>query len=226
MILNQNELSCVEIESSKTAIDKSIIWLHGLGADGHDFVPIIPELSLPVELNIRFIFPNAPVMPVTINNGYEMPAWFDIYSPSIAAKIDIAGIEKSVKALEKLIAKEISRGVSSKNIILAGFSQGSAIALCTGLRYSKPLAGIIALSGYLPETNKILGEASADNRQIPIFLAHGTEDPIVPYELGKITQAVLEQAGYPVSWHSYPMPHSVCADEIKDISTWIQTVFK
>ena len=221
MILNQDELSCVEIDTSAT-VDKCVIWLHGLGADGNDFVPVVQELHLPLSLKVRFIFPHAPVMPVTINNGYEMPAWFDIYSLSLQTKTDRKGIERSVAAIENLIEKELARGIVSTDVILAGFSQGAAIALCTGLRYAKPLAGIIALSGYLPQAAEILAQPSEANRHTPIFLAHGTEDPIVPYALGQATCAALQQAGYPVTWRNYPIPHSVSGDEIKDISKWMQ----
>lgn len=217
-------LPTIEINPAKPA-QRSVIWLHGLGADGSDFVPIVSELQSTQHLNIRFIFPHAPIMPVSINNGYEMRAWFDIYDIAIAAKIDESGISNSIKQLEKLIDKEVERGIPTENIIVAGFSQGAVIALNTGLCYSKKLAGILALSGYLPMADKVLQNASKINRDTPIFLAHGSEDPIVPYALGKATYASLQQAGYPVTWHSYPMPHSVCPEEIDDIAKWINDVF-
>lgn len=220
----EEKLTFVKIETALNA-DKSIIWLHGLGADGNDFVPIVPELNLPSTSKIKFIFPNAPVMPVTINNGYEMRAWFDIYSLSLQSKIDIDGIESSVKAIEHLIEQEIQSRIKTENIILAGFSQGAAIALYTGLRYPDRLGGIIALSGYLPLADKVLAAASQANSQIPVFLGHGTEDPIVPYALGKATYSALHQASYPVTWRSYPMPHSVCTEEIRDISLWLQNTW-
>jgi len=223
-IKEQQSLSCIEINPTNLPPKKSIIWLHGLGADGSDFVPIVSELGLPASLGIRFVFPNAPIMPVTINQGYEMRAWFDIYGLSIAAKIDTAGIALSISQLELLIQHEESQGIETTNIILAGFSQGAVVALMTGLCYPKPLGGIMALSGYLPLADETLKKASAANRDIPIFIAHGTEDTIVPYTLGKATYAALMQAGYPASWHSYPMPHSVCADEVNDISQWIQSI--
>lgn len=204
-----------------TPATKSVIWLHGLGADGSDFVSIVPELKLPTSSAVRFIFPHAPIMPVTINNGYEMRAWFDIYDLAIAKRIDEAGIAQSVKTIDSLIENEVARGIATENIILAGFSQGAVIALTAGLTYPKKLGGIMALSGYLPLADKVLQHASAANQSIPIFIAHGTEDPIVPYALGKGTYVALQQAGYPVSWHSYDMPHCVCAEEIKDISHWI-----
>lgn len=222
-INEQSSLSCIEI-NPPTPAKKSIIWLHGLGANGNDFVPIVPELQLPSSLAVRFVFPHAPVRPVTINNGYEMPAWFDIYDMSIAAKIDHIGISNSVSMVEKLIAQEQEKGIPSNHIVLAGFSQGAVIALITGLCYSKPLAGIMALSGYLPLANDILTKANEVNRTIPIFIAHGTEDNIVPYALGKLTYDALKQAGYSAAWHSFPMAHSVCTDEIKSMHSWIMKV--
>lgn len=223
MISQENVLPTIEIESASSA-QRSIILLHGLGADGSDFVPLVSELHLPISLCVRFIFPHAPHMPVTINNGYEMRAWFDIDNLSPAAKIDEKGIAASVTMLEELVKREESRGIETNNIILAGFSQGAVIALTTGLRYPKPLAGLLVLSSYLPLADKVLQNASSVNRQIPIFIAHGTEDPIVPYALGKASYVTLKQAGYPVSWHSYPMPHSICASEINDISQWMQGI--
>lgn len=224
MISNiENNLSSIEVEENPP-VNKSIIWLHGLGADGSDFVPLIPELQLPPSLGIRFIFPHAPVMPVTINNSYEMRAWFDIYALDINSKIDTQGINRSVTSIEQLISAEINRGIDTRHIIIAGFSQGATVALMTALQYEKPLGGVIALSGYLPMADTLFKNATDANRQLPIFLAHGTEDPIVPYALGKATYAALKQANYPISWHSYPMPHSVCGEEILAISQWIQKV--
>lgn len=226
MATNDKEiLSSIEIETG-TPAKKSVIWLHGLGADGSDFVPIVPELHLPKDLNVRFIFPHAPIMPITINNGYEMRAWYDILSLSINTHVDITGITKSMSLVEQLINKEVERGIATSDIILAGFSQGAAIALTTGLCYSKPLAGILALSGYLPLPNETLEKANGVNRQTPLFIAHGTEDPIVPYALGKATYVALQQAGYKASWHSYQMPHSVCAAEIQDMSQWLQSTLQ
>lgn len=210
--------------SPDTTPKATVIWLHGLGADGADFVPIVPELHLPSSLAIRFIFPHAPIMPVTINGGYEMRAWFDIYGAKIDSKIDEAGMAGSVAIVQQLIAQEVEKGIATENIILAGFSQGAVIALQTGLCYPKPLAGILALSGYLPNAASVLQGASEANRSIPIFIAHGTEDTIVPHALGQATRMGLEQAGYAVSWHSYPMAHSVCGEEIGDISAWLQRV--
>jgi len=221
MLMNKEDiLSCVEIEPKQPA-EISIIWLHGLGADGHDFAPIAPELTALTQLNIRFIFPHAPVMPITINNGHEMRAWFDIYAFSPNAKIDSDGIAQSAIRIEQLIEREVTRGIATHNIFIAGFSQGAAIALTTGICYPKPLAGIIALSGYLPEASSILSKANSVNRHIPIFLAHGTKDPILPFALGEATYASLTEAGYPVAFHSYNMPHSVCNEEVRDIAAWL-----
>lgn len=222
MSLNErNILPCIEIEPKHPA-RHSLILLHGLGADGNDFVPMVPELNLPdASNNIRFIFPHAPIMPVTLNNGYEMRAWYDIYGLAIDTKTDSQGISLSVAHIGKLIEREVERGIPTDKIYLAGFSQGAAIALTTGICYHQPLAGIIALSGYLPLAQEIPAKASPANKNIPIFLAHGTQDPIVPYGLGLATHSFLKQAGYSVEWHSYPMPHSVCNDEIRDISRWL-----
>lgn len=203
---------------------QTIIWMHGLGADGNDFVPVVPELHLPDSMPIRFVFPHAPVMPVTLNNGYKMRAWFDIYELTRSARIDESGIASAVDIVEKLIAREEARGISAANIILAGFSQGAVVALTTGLCYPERLGGIIALSGYLPVADKVFARASKANRDIPIFIAHGTDDPIVPYTHGKGTCMALKREGYSVTWHDYPMQHSVCATEIRDISDWIQSI--
>lgn len=195
----------------------SIVWLHGLGADGHDFTSIVPQLNLP----LHFVFPHAPLKPVTINNGYVMRAWFDIYSMQINQRIDTIGIADSVKIVEQLIENEQRKGIPTEKIILGGFSQGSVIALMTGLSYSKKLGGIIGLSGYLPNAAQVLANKSQANQAIPVFLAHGTEDAIVPFILGKKTEAALKQHGIPVTWHDYPMPHSVCTQEIQDILNWL-----
>src|SRR3990167_10276545 len=218
---NHTALHFIEIEPAVPA-QHTIIWLHGLGADGNDFVPIVSELQLPPHHTIRFIFPHAPIMPVTLNNGYEMRAWYDIYSLNNNHRVDKKGIAQSVAAVTELIEAEITRGIPSKNILLAGFSQGAAIAITTGIRYPQTLAGIIALSGYLPLAEATLEQASHANRHIPIFIAHGTEDSVVPYFAGKAAETLLQQAGYAISWHSYPMPHSVCAEEIRDLAEWIK----
>lgn len=216
-------LRSVQIEPT-VAAQYSIIWLHGLGADGNDFVPIVPELNLPSDKPIRFIFPHAPVIPVSVNLGYEMPAWYDIYGPALNEKIDRAGINQSVDEITKLIQHEESRGIPSQHIILAGFSQGAVIALTTGLACDRTLGGILALSGYLPNSDQVIQETHLANKQTPIFIGHGTDDPIVPYALGQAMYLDLKQAGHPVTFHGYPMQHSVCAEEIVDISAWINQV--
>ena len=218
-------LSCIEI-NPKTQATASVIWLHGLGADGNDFAPIVPELHLPETLAVRFIFPNAPEIPVTINNGYVMRAWYDIVSMSIDQRTDEKGVFCSVAALTDLIEKEIDRGIPADKIILAGFSQGAVIALTTGLLYPKRLGGIMGLSGYLPHADKIFAEASQANQSVPIFLAHGTQDPVVPFMLGQMACDLLTKHHYQVSWHRYMMPHSVCGEEIKDISEWIESCLR
>src|SRR3990167_181888 len=217
---NHTALHFIEIEPAVPA-QHTIIWLHGLGAAGNDFVPIVPELHLPSHHTIRFIFPHAPIMPITLNNSYGMRVWYDLYSLNNNHRVDETGIAQSVLSITELIEAEIARGISSTHIILAGFSQGAAIALTTGICYSQALGGIIALSGYLPLTNTV-DQASSANRKIPIFIAHGTHDPIVPYLAGKTAETLLQQAGYPVSFHTYPMAHSVCGEEIKDIGQWIK----
>jgi phospholipase/carboxylesterase len=220
----QNILSTIDIEPKQTA-QYSVIWLHGLGADGNDFVPIVPELRLPNTLNIRFVFPHAPVIPVTINNGYQMRAWYDIAGIDRDTSVDKTGITASVTLVGKLIEREVSRGVATHNIVLAGFSQGAVIALTAGLSFSKPLAGVMALSGYFPQAQHVMNAATA-NRDISIFMAHGTEDNVVPYPLGKMGYDELHAAGFNASWHSYPMAHSVCGPEINDISHWLQQLLK
>lgn len=217
MKLQEQTIETIEINPDDTATH-SIIWLHGLGADGNDFAPIVPELKLS---STRFIFPHAPIMPVTINNGYKMRAWYDIYDAALAAKVDENGIAKSKMVLESLIAREEERGVASEKIILAGFSQGAVIALVTGLGYPKRLGGIMALSGFLPIADKILTDASQANKSTPVFIGHGTDDPILPFELGEATAQLLKNMHYPVTWKSYPMGHSVCAEEIGDIREWL-----
>lgn len=212
----------IEINSTDKNPEYTVIWLHGLGADSGDFVPLIPELNLPSNLNIRFIFPDAPVMPVTINNGFAIRAWFDIHGITLDSKIDEKGIERSVLSMHQLIINEESRGIPAEHIFLAGFSQGSVIALSSGLTYTKPLGGIIALSGYLPLAEKIIEKAAPFHFKLPIFLAHGTEDTVVPYPYGKITYTTLKEAGFAIDWHSYPMAHSVSNKEIADISLWLQ----
>jgi phospholipase/carboxylesterase len=199
----------------------SIIWLHGLGADGHDFAPIVPELVDPAWPALRFVFPHAPVRPVTINNGMSMRAWYDITGFDLTSRQDEAGIRASIGEVQTLIAREHERGVPSERIVLAGFSQGGAIALAGGLRHAQPLAGIVALSTYLPISTTLAPERSAANARVPIFWGHGSADPVVVLQRGLDSRRLLETLGYTIDWHTYPMPHSVCAEEIVDLRSWL-----
>jgi phospholipase/carboxylesterase len=203
----------------------TIIWMHGLGADGWDFVPIVRELPLPDDLALRFIFPHAPVQAVTINNGMEMRAWYDIAMNDISRLPDEGGIRESQAAVERLIARERDRGMDSSRIVLAGFSQGGAIALQTGLRHANRLGGIVALSTYLPLEDSLDAEASSANRATPIFMAHGTDDPVVPVQLAEISRSLLQKRGYEIEWHTWPMPHSVCGEEIEAVSAFLGRIF-
>jgi phospholipase/carboxylesterase len=197
----------------------SLIWLHGLGADGEDFVEVAEMMQLPVDM--RYIFPHAPKNPVTINGGFIMRSWYDIAEVDIAAKQDAAGIRASQAEIEKFIAQEVARGVPTENIFLAGFSQGGAIALHTGLRHPGKLGGILALSTYLPLAETLTQEVSLSALKTPIFFAHGKHDPVVPYALGKTSADKLQQHGFQVEWHEYAMPHSVNTEEISDIERWL-----
>jgi phospholipase/carboxylesterase len=204
----------------------TVIWMHGLGADGWDFVPIVRELPLPGDLALRFIFPHAPERPVTINNGFVMRAWYDIAMNDIARLPDEEGIRESQAAVERLVARERDRGIESSRIVLAGFSQGGAIALQAGLRHANRLGGIVALSTYLALEDSLDAEASAANRATPILMAHGTEDPIVPLKLAQSSCKRLLELGYVVEWHEYEMPHSVCPEEIDAIGAWLTGVIR
>ena len=197
----------------------AVLWLHGLGADGHDFEPIVPELRL--RLPVRFVFPHAPVRPVTINGGMQMRAWYDILGFDRRAKEDSAGIRASAAAVTELVDREIERGMPAERIVLAGFSQGGAIALHTALRDPRPLAGVLALSTYLPLAATLASERSAANASIPLFMAHGTDDPVLSFELAETSRLALEALGYDVDWHAYPMEHSVCMDEVRAIGAWL-----
>ena len=203
----------------------SVIWMHGLGADGWDFVPIVRELPLPESLTLRFIFPHAPERPVTINNGFVMRAWYDISQSDIARVPDEKGIRESQAQVEARIAREQARGIDPAAIVLAGFSQGGAIALQTGLRLKERIAGIAALSTYLPLEDSLDAEASAANKATPIFMAHGTEDPIVPLALAESSRALLQSRAYRVEWHTWPMPHAVCAEEIEALAEFLNRLF-
>jgi phospholipase/carboxylesterase len=199
--------------------------MHGLGADGNDFVPIVNELDLAGAPDIRFIFPHAPMQPVSINNGYVMRAWYDVKWGDLEGKAkepDEKGVRASQAAIGQLIEREISRGVTPDRIVLAGFSQGGAVALQTGLRHRQRLGGIMALSTYLPLAESFADEASAENRRTPVFMAHGTEDQVIPFEMAARSRDVLVQHGYDVEWHEYPMAHSVCLEEIADVAGWLR----
>jgi phospholipase/carboxylesterase len=216
-------LPCVQIETGPQPTT-AVIWLHGLGADGNDFAGLVPELNLRDCPPIRFVFPHAPSMPVTVNAGYVMPAWYDILGFDAVARQDTAGIQKSQGAIEALIANEVARGIPHERIVLAGFSQGCAMALHTGLRLPDPLAGIIALSGYLPLSEQLAQERHAANAATPIFMAHGTHDPVVALARGESSHRQLAALGYAVQWHTYPMEHAVHPREIADISAFLTQV--
>jgi phospholipase/carboxylesterase len=213
----------VEIETGADP-QGSVIWLHGLGADGHDFEPIVPELTGAGERALRFVFPHAPIRPVTLNGGYAMRAWYDIVSLERRGPEDESGIRASQATIEALIRRENERGVPAGRIVLAGFSQGGALALVAGTRYPHKLAGILGLSCYLLLADRFKAERSVANQHTPIFLAHGLQDAIVAPLLGEHARASLEAAGYPVEWHTYPMPHSVCPGEVADIAAWLRRV--
>lgn len=213
-------LETVEITTGKSPT-ATIIWLHGLGADGHDFEPIVPELAPQDQLELRFVFPHAPMRPVTINAGFVMRAWYDIVSIDRAGPQDEKGVMESAAAVEALVARERKRGIAAERIVIAGFSQGGAIALHTGLRHAERLAGIIALSTWLPLASRLDAERDAANWGLPIFMAHGTLDPIVPEQLGRESAEHLAGLGYDVEWRSYQMPHAVCPEEIRAIQAWL-----
>ena len=200
----------------------AVIWLHGLGADGHDFVPIVPELGLPPTLGVRFVFPHAPSIPVTVNGGMVMPAWYDIRELSLARGHDEAGIRRSAAAVAALIAHENSRGVPSARIVLAGFSQGGAVALHVALRHAQRLAGVMALSTYLVLEERLAAELSQANAELPVFQAHGTLDPLVTLDRGTAARDTLMALGHPVEWHTFAMQHAVCLEEVEVIGRWLR----
>jgi len=216
------QAQALEIESAPSP-DAAVLWLHGLGADGHDFEPVVPQLRLPPGLRVRFVFPHAPVRPVTLNMGMRMRAWYDILQLG-GGREDEAGIRESQALLEALIARERRRGVAAQRIVLAGFSQGGAVALHTGLRHAERLAGILALSTYLPLAASVAAERSAANAGVPLFMAHGRFDDIIPLERARQSRALLEGLGCKVEWHEYAMPHAVCGEEIADIAAWLRAV--
>lgn len=217
-------LDCVIVEhnpSNKT-IDKSVIWLHGLGGSGHDFEPVVPELGLDPQLAVRFVFPHAPRIPVTVNGGMVMPAWYDILEMSLDRKVDVVQIEKSAAAIRDLIQREIERGVNPENIVIAGFSQGGAVAYQTALTYPQRLAGLLTLSTYLAV--EYTSNYTAINKDLPIKIDHGTQDPVVPVVLGQRANETLTNQGYQVEFNTYPMAHQVCLPQIKAIGQWLNKV--
>ncbi|WP_017525740.1 alpha/beta hydrolase [Pusillimonas noertemannii] len=218
-------LDALELETAPNPTH-AVIWLHGLGADGNDFAPIVPELRLGNAPAIRFVFPHAPVQPVTINGGMAMRAWYDIRNADLAQREDAQGILQSQEAVRALIQRENQRGIATGNIVLAGFSQGCAMTLQTGLRLPERLAGLVALSGYLPLAESLQAEFSPANKETPIFMAHGTQDPVVPLQRAQKSCQLLQEMGYSVDWKTYPMPHSVCLEEVNDIAAFLKQVLR
>ena len=216
-------LECIELNTADTP-GASVIVLHGLGADGHDFVPVARELELSAVGGARFVFPHAPTRPVTLNGGYVMRAWYDIAGTPGARQEDEAGLRASQQLIEALIARERERGMPAQRIVLMGFSQGCAMTLLTGLRHAERLAGLVGLSGYLPLPARTAAERSAANSGVPIFLAHGRDDPMITLDRATVSRDALLALGYEVEWHDYAMPHSVCMDEIVDLNRWLLRV--
>jgi phospholipase/carboxylesterase len=218
-------LENIEIESTPNPA-AAVIWLHGLGADGNDFVPLVRELDLKGLPGIRFVFPHAGTIPVTINGGYVMRAWYDITGAELMRREDETGLRNSQHDVEALIAREKARGIPASRIVLAGFSQGCAMTLQTGLRHPEKLAGMLCLSGYLPLADKVAHERTEESLDTPIFMAHGRQDPVVPFARAEQSRDLLESMGYQVEWHEYMMQHSLCLEEVQDISAWLQKVLK
>jgi phospholipase/carboxylesterase len=221
-------IETVEIETAPNP-SAAVIWLHGLGADGHDFAPLVPELGLTDAPAVRFVFPHAPLRPISVNHGHAMRGWYDITFDDLAGRSrgsDAAGIRTSQAQIEALIAREKTRGIAARRIVLAGFSQGGAIALHTGLRHAEQLAGILALSTYLPLAERVATEAAPKNQDVPIFFAHGRDDTVIAPALGLRSRDALVALGYAVEWHEYRMAHSVCTAEIADIRTWLALTLK
>ena len=214
-------LDCIELETGAQP-RHSVIWLHGLGADGRDFEPIVPELVPRHWAPLRFVFPNAPMRAITVNGGMRMRGWYDIGGVDLASKQDAVGVRASIDGINALIAREGERGIPPERIILAGFSQGGAITLAAGLRQRTPLLGLIALSTYLPLNSTFPAEAASESKDVPIFMGHGRFDSVVPEALGVMSRDWIKALGNPIEWHTYPMPHSVCAEEIRDISKWLE----
>ena len=216
-------LDAIEIETAP-APTAAVIWMHGLGADGHDFEPIVPELGLGRRPAVRFVFPHAPLRPVTINQGHVMRAWYDVRALAGVRREDEAGVRQSARQVEALIARERQRGVPAERLVLAGFSQGGAVALHTGLRHAERLAGVMALSCYLPLASAVETEAAPANRAAPIFWAHGVHDPMIPLAMAEQSRDHLAALGYAIEWHQYAIPHSVSAEEIAEIARWLGRV--
>ncbi|OGB23162.1 MAG: carboxylesterase [Burkholderiales bacterium RIFCSPLOWO2_02_FULL_57_36] len=223
--MNTSLLETIQIETAPNPT-VSVIWMHGLGADGSDFVPIVRELDLTGCPPIRFVFPHAPTMPVTINGGYVMRAWYDILGNDLVKREDETGLRTSQAAIERLIEQEKSRGIAANRIVLAGFSQGSAMAIQAGLRHPERLAGLLCLSGYVPLHTTVMTERHNANHETPIFMAHGRGDQVIPIDRAETSRDFLKALGYSVEWHEYMMQHSVCPEEIDDISAWLQRVLK
>ena len=225
--MNESATALLETVEHETGPNPqwSVLWLHGLGADGHDFAPIVPELVRKDWPALRFVFPHAPVRAVTINNGVRMRAWYDIRDMNLANRADEAGVDESVLQTEALIAREAERGIAASRVLLAGFSQGGAIALATALRRDQPLGGIVALSTYLPMVDRLMREVTATAPSQPVFMAHGQFDPVVPYAGGDFSAQKLRALGFSVDWHAYPMAHQVCAEEIRDLGNWMGNRF-
>jgi phospholipase/carboxylesterase len=216
-------LPAIEIETARDP-DAAVIWMHGLGDDGRGWSEVVPALRLPQALAVRFLFPHAPVMPVTLNNGMRMRAWYDISENDLRNRADVAGVKRSQARVEALMARETARGIPPRRIVLAGFSQGGAIALYTGLRHPQRIGGIVALSTYLIAPELLGAEASAGNRDVPIFMAHGTQDPMIQFRWAEASRDWLGQAGYAVEWHAYPMPHAAVAEEVLAAGTFLARV--
>jgi phospholipase/carboxylesterase len=216
-------LETIQVETAPNPVS-SVIWMHGLGADGSDFVPIVRELDLTGCPPIRFIFPHAPTMPVTVNGGYVMRAWYDILGPDLVRREDEKGLRASQASIEQLIAQEKSRGIAPDRIVLAGFSQGCAMTLQTGLRHPEKLGGLLCLSGYVPIYATVEDERHSANHDTPIFMAHGRNDPVIPINRAEQSRDLLLALGHPVEWHEYMMQHAVCPQEITDIGAWFRRV--
>jgi phospholipase/carboxylesterase len=213
-------LDAIQIETAPNPT-AAVVWMHGLGADGHDFEPIVPELGLPARPAVRFVFPHAPLRPVTINQGHVMRAWYDIRALAGVRREDEAGVRQSARQIEALVERERQRGIAPRRLVLAGFSQGGAMALHVGLRYPERLAGVLALSCYLPLAGTLGAERSAVNRDVPIFWAHGIHDPMIPLAMAEHGREQVAALGYPIEWHQYAIPHAVGAEEIADAAHWL-----